>query len=229
MLTRSLIQKCWNKSFHNYVKNPMILYQRNISTTVFRFNREQLLSRQELDEKERIKQMSEYFNQYVDEYYEEEEIPDDENIAEDALEVKELKDNVIKESIYEITVEEVVELLQEHRAQDIVSIDVDPTKGPHPHVVICTPYNARHSGALVQTIRKHIKEKYHFDDSQMPQQSKISNGWYIFDMRNVILHIMSEEARERYKIEEMFAEEENEDDNEEIDDSIPSPSGKEIQ
>jgi len=130
-------------------------------------------------------------------------------------------EKVPKTSIEEVTVEEVIELLQEHRAQNIVSIQVPPERGPHPYVVICCPYNDRHAGALTQTIRKHIKELYHFDDDMMPIHNKITAGWMIFDMRNVVLHIMSESVREKYNLESLYSGDEN--DSTQSDDSIPPP------
>ena len=113
--------------------------------------------------KEKVEKSNEYFSQYIEEYYEEEE-PEVVEEIEEKVETEPVE-KVPKTSIEEVTVEEVIELLQEHRAQNIVSIQVPPERGPHPYVVICCPYNDRHAGALTQTIRKHIKELYHFDVS----------------------------------------------------------------
>ncbi|KAE9554042.1 hypothetical protein FO519_002738 [Halicephalobus sp. NKZ332] len=157
--------------------------------------------------------------QYIEEYYEEEE-PEAIEVHEEILE-PELIPKLPKTSIEEVTVEEVIELLQEHRAQNIVSIKVPPGQGPHPYVVVCCPYNDRHAEALTQTIRKHIKELYHFNDEMMPIHNKVTAGWMIFDMRNVVLHIMSENVREKYDLESLYTG--SEDDSTRSDDSIPSP------
>lgn len=134
----------------------MHLTRRSMSTTISKLAQEPA----KLGDysKERMEQMTEYFNQYVEEYYEE--VVEEEK-QEPVIEKEVAKP--VKSSISEITMEEVVDLLKEHRAQNIVSIEVEPTKGPHPYVVICTPYNDRHAVALVQTIRKHLKELYFFE------------------------------------------------------------------
>ena len=55
----------------------------------------------------------------------------------------------------------------------------------------------------------------------MPIHNKVTAGWMIFDMRNVVLHIMSENVREKYNLESLYSSEEN--DSTQSDDSIPPP------
>lgn len=110
--------------------------------------------------KKRIQQTSEYFSQYIEEYYEEEEEPEPEEIK--VIDEKPIEP-IIKNDISDITQDEIVALLQEHRAQNILSIEVRQEKSPWKYVIICSPYNDRHGYALMQTIRKHIKTLYNFE------------------------------------------------------------------
>lgn len=149
------------KSYPNVIRmipQPSISAVRLLSTSNICFYPDPDL--QEI--KEKVEKSNEYFSQYIEEYYEEEE-------PEVVQEIEKVEPEPIKKlpkiSIEEVTVEEVVDILQEHRAQNIVSIQVPPERGPHPHVVICCPYNDRHAEALTQTVRKHIKELYHFNVS----------------------------------------------------------------
>uniref|UniRef100_A0AC34FZY2 Uncharacterized protein n=1 Tax=Panagrolaimus sp. ES5 TaxID=591445 RepID=A0AC34FZY2_9BILA len=169
-----------------------------------------------------IKQTSEYFSQYIEEYYEEEEPKEQ---MEEEIVAKEPIEPIIKTDVSQITKDEVVLLLQEHRGQNIVSIDVQQERSPWVAVVICSPYNDRHGYALMQSVRKHIKTLYKFEDDKMPRPSKVTNGWFVFDMRNVLLHIMSETAREKYQLENLYSTSDEKDEEENDDqDMLPPPT-----
>jgi ribosome-associated protein len=189
------------------------------STTTEKSLTPQQLSDEET--KKRIQQSSEYFSQYIEEYYEEEE--PEETIEEEIVKEEEPMEPIIKSDVSKVTKDELVSLLQEHRAQNIIAIDVQQERSPWTSLVICSPYNDRHGQALMQTVRKHIKTLYKFEDDQMPRPSKVTSGWFVFDMRNVLLHIMSGPAREKYQLEKLYStNDEEENDNDES--MIPPPS-----
>lgn len=159
------------------------------------------------NEKKYIKQMQEYFNQYIEEYYE---------IDEDEREAKEkgVEDppSNIPESLWQnkrglrgfFEVDEMIELLQAERAGDIVCIEVPPTVGPHPYIIICSPHNYRHGKALIQTIRKCYKLRFDLEEEEVARTVKNAGGWYCFDMGNIMLHVLSEKARSKYDLETLW-------------------------
>lgn len=55
--------------------------------------------------------------------------------------------------------QEVVNILREERAEDIVCIKVPICDAPDKYIVICTPHNMRHGEAMVLAIRKCFKLK----------------------------------------------------------------------
>lgn len=58
-----------------------------------------------------------------------------------------------------IDIHELVHILREERAADIVCIEVPPSDGPSRYIVICCPFNYRHGRALCETVRKCYKIK----------------------------------------------------------------------
>lgn len=58
----------------------------------------------------------------------------------------------------------------------------------------------------------------------MPRSTKVTNGWFIFDMRNLLLHIMTVSVREKYELEKLHT---NSEENEEDGDLLPPPVLKE--
>lgn len=147
-------------SFHHSTGNVSSLtFYSSSSTTTEKSSTQQQLSDEEI--KKRIQQSSEYFSQYIEEYYEEEE--PEEKIEEEIVKEEEPIEPIIKSDVSKVTKDEVVSLLQEHRAQNIIAIDVQQERSPWTSLVICSPYNDRHGQALMQTVRKHIKTLYKFE------------------------------------------------------------------
>jgi ribosome-associated protein len=149
---------------------------------------------------QKIKQMNEYFNQYVEEYYEVDE-------EEEEIQFEEISSPSIahaKRPLTELDPEEIVDVLKSQRAKNIICLQVPAHAGPHPYVVICSPHNRRHAEALTHTIRKHVLNQYVFPESSMPQHVRNDGGWYMFDMRKVLIHVMTEEARKKYDLESLW-------------------------
>lgn len=159
------------------------------------------------EEKEKIGQMEEYYKQYIEEYYE---IEDDKAVNEvrptEVVGARHPKCLLSAERGVEgvFDVEELIHILREERAVDIACIEVPPSAGPHHYVVVCCPYNFRHSQALVQTIRKCYKIKCNLKDDLIPRTAKNAAGWHCFEMGNIILHVMTPEARAKYDLETLW-------------------------
>jgi len=152
---------------------------------------------------EHVRQVDRYFSQYVDEYYEEQDDVAEEDDAEETESDVQLFD---KKLISEITVGELVNLLEEFRAQDITVVDVVKENSPYKQVIVCAPYNDKHGAALMENVRKYVKQRYYYQNKVFPQKSEMLNGWFLFDMRSIVLHIMNKDVRERYGLEQFYTE-----------------------
>ncbi len=67
-------------------------------------------------------------------------------------------------------------------------------------VVLCTALNTKHTTALLNNLRKTIKSGetfLHIDDS--------SNDWIVIDMCDIIVHIATEDYRNKFSLDEFFS------------------------
>lgn len=179
-------------------------------------------------EKERLKQIQEYFNQYIDEYYEIDESEEEpEKIQETENAVVTVDERESKQIVEEICVDDIIEVLREAKAADIVCIEVPLSEGPHRYVVICSPHNYKHANSLLQAIRKRWKRSTNMPRDQFPPLVKYHGGWHNFDINNMAVHVMTPEMREKYDLETVWViGRSGQLDLEDIaddDDSVPSP------
>lgn len=52
---------------------------------------------------------------------------------------------LLRRPISTIKIGEVIKILKENRAKDIVCIEIPPSEGPFPCVIICSPFNSRYA------------------------------------------------------------------------------------
>ncbi|KAI1700696.1 ribosomal silencing factor during starvation domain-containing protein [Ditylenchus destructor] len=116
------------------------------------------------------------------------------------------KEPVIRDlkSVYTVTPESVIELLRRERAKNIVCMKLDPNDGPFPYVILCTPYNHKHADVIAMEMRKFIKHNFFYPRGRLPAKNPKMGDWYTFDLRNVMVHMMSDENRQKYDFETLF-------------------------
>ncbi|TKR80382.1 hypothetical protein L596_014463 [Steinernema carpocapsae] len=170
----------------------------------------------------RVEQMQKYFNQYVEEYYEVEEADEEvEEANEEEAEDKLKKEEVERRHMDEATVAEIVGVLEENRAINITCVDIPlEAKAPHRHMIICSPFNSRHAEALTNIVRRYAKANFYFEDTP-PRRLKTNGGWFVFDMRLIVIHVLTEQLRAKYALETLWSSEEPR--GEDVDDMIPPP------
>ncbi|KAI1699337.1 ribosomal silencing factor during starvation domain-containing protein [Ditylenchus destructor] len=66
---------------------------------------------------------------------------------------------------------------------------LEPNDGPFPYVILGTPYNHKHEDVI----------------GRLPSMNPELSDWYTFELRNVMVHMMSEENRQKYDFESLFA------------------------
>ncbi|KJH48441.1 iojap-like protein [Dictyocaulus viviparus] len=164
------------------------------------------ISQEVLDEqKNRIKQAQEYFDQYIEEYYE---VDDSEEIVADYNEdYEELRFSIE-------STDDVLNLLEREKAHDIVVLDVG-INGPGivDTIVICTYLNTRHGTAIAELLRKAGKLT-----GEQARKCTVRNnsGWFITELGKIQVHVMREDIRLRFRLEDLWGPEENIEDEEDI-------------
>lgn len=96
-----------------------------------------------------------------------------------------------------------VKAIQDKIGKDITLIDFDGVKGSlFDFYVICTANSPSHADALVEHIRKKIKEEIGIKPTK--EEGLQNCSWVLLDYFDVIVHIFLPDTREFYNIESMW-------------------------
>ena len=104
----------------------------------------------------------------------------------------------------EITTSQVSDILENFKALNIQLIDVAALTPLFDHIFICTATSKRHAKSMADQLIRQFK-------SQLPQTPK-SEGledceWVLIDLNNIVVHIMLEETRQFYRLEQLWSSE----------------------
>ena len=98
-------------------------------------------------------------------------------------------------------VQRIVDALDDKRAKDIVVLDLIGISSSLDYFVVATGESEPQLKALEEGVRERLK-----DAGVMPKGVEgPSNRWVLLDYGNVVVHIMSPEARDFYDLEGLWA------------------------
>jgi len=97
-------------------------------------------------------------------------------------------------------IEKIVKILDDKKAMDIESFDLKESDYFTDAVVIATTMGQKHGFALLDELKKKLKpeETFLFVDE--------SDDWIVIDLGDILIHLMSEEYRAKYQLEEFLKE-----------------------
>jgi ribosome-associated protein len=95
----------------------------------------------------------------------------------------------------------IVNFLSEKKAEDIETIDLKGKGYIVDSVIIATALNNKHSIALLNYLRETLKPL-----GEEFVRVEEDGEWSIIDMGDMLIHIMTQEHRDRYNIEEFLKE-----------------------
>lgn len=95
----------------------------------------------------------------------------------------------------------VTNVLDERKAENVVTIDVMGKTSFTDYMVIATGTSARHIKALCGYVSQALKEK-----GVLPLGTEGEQGseWVLVDLGDVILHVMTAQTREFYQLEKLW-------------------------
>lgn len=96
----------------------------------------------------------------------------------------------------------IVDLAEDHKAEDILLLDLRPDNIIADFFIICTGDNDRHLRALTETVRKDVKSQY--EKIPFTNEGTAENGWVVMDYGDVVVHFFSREKRDYYALEELW-------------------------
>ena len=94
-------------------------------------------------------------------------------------------------------------VLYDHKAENIIRFDMEGLEWAQADCyIVCTGISAPHIGALAERVVREVRSEFALRPSAVDgdPQSK----WIIADFGNVMIHVLTTEARERYQLEELW-------------------------
>jgi ribosome-associated protein len=96
----------------------------------------------------------------------------------------------------------IAELAQEKLAADVVILDMRPVCSYTDYFVICTGQNPRQTKAIYDAVREEIKKADGLTPRTVAGEREAS--WILADYLDVVLHVFTPEARQYYRLEELW-------------------------
>ncbi|MBS1846034.1 MAG: ribosome silencing factor [Actinobacteria bacterium] len=96
------------------------------------------------------------------------------------------------------------ELADSKKAEDIVAMDMRDLVAYTDFLIVCTARNERQARAIVDEVRVRVKK----DSGLLPGgvDGGGEAGWTIIDYLDVVLHVFTPEARDRFQLEDLWHE-----------------------
>lgn len=101
---------------------------------------------------------------------------------------KELKDIIVKQ-------------LEEQKIEEIICADVSKTSSIADYVIIGTGRSGKHAESTMENLKTYLKENCSVGGLI---NGTANDGWIVFDLGNIIVHLFEPEVRKIYKLEELF-------------------------
>ena len=96
----------------------------------------------------------------------------------------------------------IVNTLDEKQAEDIVSIDMRNVTPFTDYFVVCTARNVRHASSLAEFVEQEAEKPGY--PTRM-REGERESSWILLDCNEVVVHIFTEEARQTYRLESLWA------------------------
>ncbi|RKS87103.1 ribosome-associated protein [Orbus hercynius] len=96
----------------------------------------------------------------------------------------------------------IIDKIDDLKAQDIVTIDVQGKSSITDFMIICTGTSNRHVSSIASHLVDEAKKQGHL---VLGSEGKSDSDWVVVDMDTVIVHIMQAESRQLYELEKLWA------------------------
>lgn len=98
--------------------------------------------------------------------------------------------------------DDIVALLEDEKAFDVVSIDLAGKSSIADHMVICSGRSARHVTAVAEKLMEALKQP----GLARPRAEGVEKGdWALIDAADVVVHVFRPEVRAFYALEKMWS------------------------
>lgn len=94
-----------------------------------------------------------------------------------------------------------INTLENSKAHDLVNIDLNNQSSIADNMLICTGISNRHVSAIAQRL---VDTLYKDGLKQIRVSGESLGEWVIVDTGTLMVHIMQQEVRERYELDELY-------------------------
>jgi ribosome-associated protein len=114
------------------------------------------------------------------------------------------KEKTAKVAHTEALAQRLAELADAKAASEIVILDMRGIVSYTDFLVICTARNERQARAIADEVKLRLKQ----EGGLLPGGSEAAEaaGWIVLDYLDCVLHVFTEEARQRYALEDLWRE-----------------------
>jgi ribosome-associated protein len=104
----------------------------------------------------------------------------------------------------EIVARRLAEIADSKAATDIVVLDMRKLVAYTDFLTICTARNERQARAIADEAKLRLKQ----EEGLLPAGSEVADaaGWIVLDYLDCVLHVFTEEERQRYQLEDLWRE-----------------------
>lgn len=92
--------------------------------------------------------------------------------------------------------------LEEKKGENILLIDIHELADFAEYFVICSGTSERMLKALADDVQEKVREQYH---QKGRIEGKAGDGWVLVDYGDVVVHLLSPDRRNYYRLEELWA------------------------
>ena len=107
----------------------------------------------------------------------------------------------MKTSTIEYSVEQILDILNEIQAADILVIDVRKHTSVTDNMIICSGRSSRHVKSIGETLLEKTKQRGH---APLGSHGLETGDWVLIDLGDCIVHIMQPETRSFYNLEGLW-------------------------
>ena len=93
-------------------------------------------------------------------------------------------------------------VLEDMKAKTINSINVSELTSISDYMIFCTGTSSRHARSIVDKLREEAKEHEH---QVLGMEGYDSGQWILIDLGVVIVHVMLDEIRSFYKLDDLWS------------------------
>jgi len=99
---------------------------------------------------------------------------------------------------------QIVDLVEEKQAADIVMLDIRELTAIADYFVVATVDNERQAQAIEDEVLEKLRVQQNIRPLGIEGVENRGSGWALLDFGDVIVHLFTEEARQHYKLEELW-------------------------